>query len=51
MEQEVLDNFQKLQLTKEEANDIVITSVARAELLLECSLSLFRRLLTERQQN
>ena len=51
MEQEVLDNFQKLQLTKEEANDIVITSVARAELLLECSLSLFGRLLTNRQQN
>nr|POE45184.1 hypothetical protein CFP56_25320 [Quercus suber] len=51
MEQEVLNNFQKLQLTKEEADDIVITSVARAELLEECSLSLFRRLLTDHQQN
>ncbi|XP_050281360.1 uncharacterized protein LOC126722244 [Quercus robur] len=51
MEQEVLDNFQKLQLTKEEADDIVITNVARAELLEECSLSLFGRLLTDSQQN
>ena len=51
MEQEVLYNFQKLQLTKEEADDIVITSVTRAELLEECSLSLFGRLLTDRQQN
>ena len=51
MEQEVLDNFQKLQLTKEEAYDIVITNVVRAELLEECSLSLFGRLLTNRQQN
>ena len=51
MEQEVLDNFQKLQLTKEEADDIVITNVARAELLEECLLSLFGRLLTDSQQN
>nr|POE45183.1 hypothetical protein CFP56_25319 [Quercus suber] len=51
MEQEVLNNFQKLQLTKEEADDIVITSVARAELLEECSLSLFRHRLTDHQQN
>ena len=51
MEQEVLNNFQKLQLTKEEADDIVITSITRAELLEECSLSLFRCLLTDCQQN
>ena len=51
MEQEVLNNFQKLQLTKVEADNIVITNVARAELLEECSLSLFGRLLTDRQQN
>ena len=51
VEQEVLNNFQKLQLTKEEADDIVITSITRAELLEECSLSLFRCLLTDCQQN
>ena len=51
MEQEILNNFQKLQLTKEEADDIVITSITRAELLEECSLSLFGRLLTDCQQN
>ena len=51
MEQEVLNNFQKLQPTKEEADDIVLTNIARAKLLEECSLSLFGRLLTDRQQN
>ena len=51
MEQEVLNNFQKLQLTKEEENDIFIKNITRAELLEECSLSLFGRLLTNRQQN
>lgn len=51
MEQEVLDNFQKLQLTKEDADDIVVTNVTRAELIEECSLSLFGCLLTNRQQN
>ena len=51
MEQEVLDCLQKLQLTKEEEDDIAITNVARSELIEECSLSLFGRLLTNRQQN
>ena len=51
MEQEVLNNFQKLQLTKEEADDIVLANIARSELLEECSLSLFGRLLMDRQQN
>ena len=51
MEQEVLDCLQKLQLTKEEEGDIAITNVARSELIEECSLSLFGRLLTNRQQN
>ena len=48
MKQEVLNNFQKLQLTKDEADDIFIASITRAELLEECSLSLFGRLLTDR---
>ena len=51
MEQEVLDCLQKLQLTKEEEDDIAITNVARSELIEECSLSLFGPLLTNRQQN
>ena len=51
MEQEVLDCLQKLQLTKEEEDDIAITNVARSELIEECSLSLFGHLLTNRQQN
>ena len=51
IEQKVLNNFQKLQLTKEEVDDIFITSITRAELLKECSLSLFGRLLTDHQQN
>ena len=51
MEQEVLNNFQKLQLTKEEVDDIVLANIARSELFEECSLSLFGRLLMDRQQN
>nr|POF10018.1 hypothetical protein CFP56_51438 [Quercus suber] len=51
MEQEVLDHFHKLQLTKEEADDIVISNVAKAKFLEECSLSLFGHLLTDRHQN
>ena len=51
MEQEVLDCLQKLQLTREKEDDIVITNVARSELIEECSLSLFGCLLTNRQQN
>jgi len=49
MEQEVVDCLQKLQLTKEEENDIVITNVARSELIEECSLSHFGRLLIDCQ--
>ena len=46
-----MDCLQKLQLTKEEEDDIVITNVARSELIEECSLSLFGHLLIDRQQN
>ena len=51
MEQNIIETFQSLQLTKEEEEDISISSASRLELLEECSLSLFRRLLLDRQQN
>lgn len=51
MGQEVVNGLQKLQLTKEEAEDIVLTNSSRSEILEECSLSLFGRLLTDSQQN
>ena len=49
MEQDAVDCLQKLQLTKEEEDDIVIANVARSKLIEEYSLSLFGRLLTDRQ--
>ena len=51
MDQAVSEGLQKLQLTKEEKEDIPITVTNRQELLEECHLSLFGRLLSERQQN
>jgi len=51
MEQEVVSSLQKLCLTKEEEAEISITAHSRADLLEECSLSLFGRLLSDRQQN
>ena len=51
MEQEVVNSLQNLRLTKEEESEISITAHNRADLLEECSLSLFGWLLTDRQQN
>ena len=51
MEQEVANSLQKLQLAKEEEEDIVLRNVTKSEILEECSLSLFGQLLTDRQQN
>ena len=51
MEQEVVNSLQHLSLTKEEETLIPILDHSRADLLEECSLSLFGRLLTDRQQN
>ena len=51
MDQAVSEGLQKLQLAKEEEEDIPITVANRQELLEECHLSLFGRLLSERQQN
>lgn len=50
MEQAILDGLQNLQLTKEEAEDIQITAHNKPELLEECSLSLFRKLLLSNRQ-
>lgn len=50
MDQIVTEGLQKLQLTKEE-EDIPITVASRLKLLKECHLSLFGRLLSERQKN
>ena len=51
MEQEVANSLQKLQLAKEEEEDIVLRNVTKSEILEECSLSLFGQLLIDRQQN
>ena len=46
-----MNSLQHLSLTKEEETLIPISEHSRAVLLEECSLSLFGRLLTDRQQN
>ena len=51
MEQAILDGLQNLQLTKEEEESIQISAYSRADLLEECHLSLFGKLLSNRQQN
>lgn len=48
MDQAVIDELQSLCLTKEETEEIQITAQSRADLLEECSLSLFGRLLSNR---
>nr|POE79286.1 hypothetical protein CFP56_15228 [Quercus suber] len=51
MEKEVVENLQKLQLTKEEEEDISISQCHKLELIEECTLNLFGRLLSDRHQN
>nr|POE54271.1 uncharacterized protein CFP56_73340 [Quercus suber] len=51
MEQDMIDGLQNLCLTKEEEEGIPITTRSKPDLLEECSLSLFGRLLSDRQQN
>ena len=51
MEQAMLDGLQNLQLTKEEEDSIQISIHSRSELLVECHLSLFGKLLSDWQQN
>ena len=50
MEQAILDGLQNLQLTKEEEEGIQILALSRADLLEECHLSLFEKLLYDHQQ-
>ena len=51
MEQGIVESLQNLQLTKEEEESIAISAISKPELLKECLLSLFGRLLLDRQQN
>lgn len=51
MEETVLNELQILKLTKEEGKEISITNTSQDTLLEECSLSLFGKLLSDRQQN
>nr|XP_023875245.1 uncharacterized protein LOC111987738 [Quercus suber] len=51
MDETVLKDLQKLKLTKEEGEEICITSTTQSNLLEECSLSLFGKLLSDRHQN
>lgn len=51
MEQSMVEGLINLRLTKEEEEEIPITTKCKADLLEECSLSLFGRLLTDRHQN
>ena len=51
MDQAVVDGLLNLRLTREEEEEISITTRCRSELLEECNLSLFGRLLSDRHQN
>ena len=51
MDQDVIDGLQHLQLTKEEEEEISISTSGNSNLLEECELSLFGRLLADRNQN
>ena len=51
MDQSVAEGLHNLCLTKEEEEEITITTKSRMDLLEECALSLFGRLLTDRHQN
>ena len=48
MDQEVIDGLHHLQLTKEEEEEISISTTSRSDLLEEYELSLFGRLLADR---
>nr|POE95423.1 hypothetical protein CFP56_62209 [Quercus suber] len=51
MDQFVLEGLQHLKLTKEEEEDIALSTRSRSNLLEECAFSLFDKLLLNRQQN
>lgn len=47
MEHTIIDNLKNLQLTKDEEEDIFISSNSTSDLLEECILSLFGKLLAK----
>nr|POE86283.1 hypothetical protein CFP56_07088 [Quercus suber] len=51
MDQIVLEGLQHLRLTKEEEEDIAISTMSRSDLMEEYALSLFGKPLSDRQQN
>ena len=51
MDQEVVNSLEKLKLTKEEEEDIVIANISSSEIFEEYSLSLFGHLLLDHHQN
>ncbi|KAK9988579.1 hypothetical protein SO802_028818 [Lithocarpus litseifolius] len=51
MEQSIIEGLLNLRLTKEEKEEIPITTKIRVDLLEECLLRLFHCLLTDRHQN
>nr|POE92087.1 uncharacterized protein CFP56_29631 [Quercus suber] len=51
IENTIIDSLKNLQLTKEKEEDIFISSNSTPDLLEECTLSLFGRLLADRNQN
>ena len=51
MDNTVVEGLSNLRLTKEEEEEIPIKSRCKSDLLEECLLSLFRRLLANRNQN
>ena len=51
MDNTVVEGLSNLRLTKEEEEEISIKSRCKSNLLEECSFSLFRRLLADRNQN
>ncbi|KAK7825369.1 hypothetical protein CFP56_033137 [Quercus suber] len=51
MDQFVLEGLLHLKLTKEEEEDIALSTRSKSNLMEECALSLFGKLLSDRQQN
>ena len=51
MDMSIIDDLQHLRLTKDEEEDIQISTMNRSDLMEECALRLFGKLLTNRQQN
>ena len=51
MDQSIVEGLFNLCLTKEKEEEITIVTKSRTDLLEECALSLFGRLLTDRHQN